>query len=135
MSSTFSHSLRTGDKVFDAELKRSGLVHSASEKKRAVKVIFDGNTNAKKRDITTLRYWTPGAPGPEEEAPYVGELPPVEVEIEVKVPPVCFTALDALREEREANKKKILEHEAAAQRFRDANKRIETAMAALQVPA
>ena len=86
----FSNNLRAGDKVFDVELKRNGLVSVASETKRLVKVILDGNKNAKTCDITTLRLVVDGKP--EDVAPFDGDLPPA-TRVPVRTPPAGHPAV------------------------------------------
>lgn len=136
--SDFKNTLRVGDQVFDVELARRGVVSVTSEKKRFTKVIFDGLTNAKSRDVLGLRFIIPGGKA-EDDAPFTGELPPLDSPAPVPRQPsypavqlVAVTPLESLEAKLAANntRRDVIQKEYVA--LGHENGRIENAIAALK---
>lgn len=132
----FQNNLRVSDKVFDVVLKRNGLVSVVSEGKRLVKVIFDGNKNAKTCDVSNLRLVVSGKP--EDVPPFEGTLPIGQAPKAPRptahpaVQLVAVTPLESLETKLAANntRRDVIQKEYVA--LGHENGRIENAIAALK---
>ena len=127
---TFENNLVKDDPVWNAHLKRMGVVVEARKERRNVKVRLLGNKNVRNIDVTDLRLVVDGKP--EETAPFDGPLPPKDgprrrsERVEVASDPI-----EVLRAQRARNDRRMASLTDEFKALRAHNDRIDAALAAL----